>query len=192
MDPSFIYRPSFSEQLGAFLTSTDFIQSEDAKITELASELSRGKNHLLEIIGAFYDFVYQMPNSSTSELTDALMALEQREASCNGKSRLLVALCRSLRIPARIVGGLIMEETAKKTSHSWVEIWVDNTWIPFDALNGHFASLPAHYLELYRGDHFLLKHTQDIHFDYLYVIEKERVHDYPAFAALNIWELIDE
>ncbi|MEM7297052.1 MAG: 7TM domain-containing protein, partial [Bacteroidota bacterium] len=105
---------------------------------------------------------------------------------------LFVALCRSFKIPARVVGGLILEETAKKTSHSWIEIFIENTWVPFDALNGHFAFLPSHYMELYKGDHFLIKHTKNIDFDYLYVIEKERMHDYPLLAALNIWQLVDE
>ncbi|MEL7005228.1 MAG: 7TM domain-containing protein, partial [Bacteroidota bacterium] len=175
-----------------YISSTDLIQSDDIKILKLAMELSRGKDKMGDIIGSFYDFVYQIPSSSTSELTSALQALNRREASCNGKSRLLVALCRSMRIPSRVIGGLILEERSKKTSHSWVEILIDDTWVPFDALNGHFASLPAHYLELYKGDHFLIKHSKNLAFDYLYIIEKERAHDYPKLAILNIWQLMDE
>ncbi len=38
--------------------------------------------------------------------------------------------------------------------------------MPFDPLNGHFATLPADYLQLYRGDQFLFSHTRDINFDY--------------------------
>ncbi len=186
------YKAYFDENLKEYLSASDLIQSEDARIAELATELSRGKTTALAIIQSFYDFVYQMPSSSSSELTDAVMALDRREASCNGKSRLFVALCRNVKMPARVVGGIILEETAKKTSHSWIEILVDDTWVPFDALNGHFASLPAHYLELYKGDHFLIKRSKDLTFDYLYMITKERAHDYPTFAMLNVWELMDD
>lgn len=189
---SFEYVPNLDEQFSEYVSPSKLIQSDHPKIGQLATELSRGKSTTLEIIQSFYDFVYQMPSSSSSELTDAVKALDRREASCNGKSRLFTALCRSMKIPARIVGGLILEETAKKTSHSWVEILIDNTWVPFDALNGYFASLPSHYLELYKGDHFLIKRSKNLAFDYLYVIKKERAHDYPAFALLNIWMLMDE
>lgn len=192
IDKSLEYRPDFSKDLTEYLASTEYIQSNDLQIRVLTSELSRGKTTYLEIIQAFYDFVYKIPSSSSSELTDALMALNKREASCNGKSRLLIALCRNIKIPARMVGGLILEETSKKTSHAWVEIMIDDTWVPFDALNGHFASLPAHYLEIYRGDHFLITHNKGLTFDYLYVIEKERAYDYPVFAMLNLWQLMDE
>ncbi|MDN5213183.1 7TM domain-containing protein [Fulvivirgaceae bacterium BMA12] len=189
---SLTYEPRFSGDLEEYLSATQFIQSDDPRIRELATELSGQKTRLVEIIQAFYDFVYQIPSSSSSEFTDALMALDRREASCNGKSRLFVSLCRSMGIPARVVGGLILEETAKKTSHSWIEILIEDTWVPFDALNGYFASLPAHYLELYRGDHFLITRNKDLMFDYLYVIKKDRVYDYPVFAVLNIWQLMDD
>ena len=188
----YIYAPSFSKGQEKYVSATELIQSDDQRIEELSYDLSRGKISLLEIIQSFYQFVYQIPSTSSSELTDALMTLNKQEASCNGKSRLLVALCRNMRIPARMVGGLILEETSKKTSHSWVEILVDDVWVPFDALNGHFASLPANYLELYKGDHFLIKRSKNLDFDYLYVIKKERIHDYPLFAALNTWQLMDE
>ena len=192
IEGSLTYKPLFSGDLVEYLAPTALIQCDDPRIRQLAMRLSGGKTRLVEIIQAFYDFVFQIPSTSSSELTDALMALDRREASCNGKSRLFIALCRSMRIPARVAGGLILEETAKKTSHSWVEILMEDIWVPFDALNGHFASIPSHYLELYKGDHFLITRNKDLRFDYLYVIEKERAYDYPVFAVMNIWQLMDD
>jgi hypothetical protein len=136
--------------------------------------------------------VYEIPAIATSELTDAVTALEQYEASCNGKSRLFTALCRSLQIPTRLVGGLILEEGRKKTSHLWAEVYVEGIWVPMDALNGHFASLPAHYLELYRGDKFLIRRKGGFDFDYIYDIRKERVNHYPKYAVLDLWAVVDE
>ncbi len=171
---------------------TELIQSDHPKIAALAQELALGNTALVDVIQAFYDFVYEIPSSSSSELTDALMALENQEASCNGKSRLFVALCRSMRIPSRVAGGLILEPTSKKTSHLWAEVLIGEEWVPFDALNGHFAFLPAHYMELYKGDNFLITRNKALKFDYLYHIKKERVNDYPELAAINVWQLADE
>jgi transglutaminase-like putative cysteine protease len=46
------------------------------------------------------------------------------EASCNGKSRLFIALARRAGIPSRLVGGVILSTGVKRTSHQWVEAYV--------------------------------------------------------------------
>lgn len=172
--------------------STNLIQSKDDRIVELSNELAPDSIlNLYQISKAFYNYVYQMPSNSTDELTDAVTALERFEASCNGKSRLLVALFRTKGIPARMAGGIILEDTRKKTSHGWVEALIGNTWVPFDPLNGYFAELPANYLELYKGDEFLITRTKSIDFDYFYNIESKRVNHFPTFALINLWDVID-
>jgi hypothetical protein len=108
-------------------------------------------------------------------LTDALTALKLGEASCNGKSRLFVAYCRNKGIPARLVGGLILESGSKQTSHQWAEAFVNGYWVPFDALNGHFATIPHNYLELYKGDHYLFSHSPNIGFNYLFTMKRQLV-----------------
>ena len=59
-------------------------------------------------------------NRDFSGYTNAATALKLGEASCNGKGRLFVSMARKLNIPARLVGGVIMESTTKRTSHQWV------------------------------------------------------------------------
>ena len=180
------------EDTKSFLAPSEYIQSNDLRITILAESLSASNTSLKQIVQSFYNYVYQIPAIQTRELTDALSTLVNQEASCNGKSRLLVALCRSQGIPARLVGGLILRQEQKRTSHLWTEIWMGDQWVPFDALNGHFAYLPANYLELYRGDHFLITRTPDIHFDYLYNIEKEKFYPQQSLGWLTLWGLVNE
>lgn len=171
---------------------THLIQSNDDKILELSLQLAPDSVETLrEISSSFFKFVYQMPSNSTDELTDALTALDRFEASCNGKSRLLVALFRSKGIPARMVGGIILDNSRKKTSHGWVEAKIGDTWVPFDPLNGHFAEVPANYLELHKGDNFLIRRSKDISFDYFYEISSDRANHYPGYALVNLWEVID-
>ncbi len=192
IDPKLPFKAELDPEYFDYLMATEYIQADDEKIKSLANELAGKSAGLRDVIQSYFDFVHAIPSVATSELTDAVTALENFEASCNGKSRLFVALCRSAQIPARVTGGLILEDTRKKTSHLWAEVLVGDKWVPFDALNGHFASLPGHYLELYKGDEFLITHNSGIEFDYIYDIKKERVNDYPFLAALNLWEIIDE
>lgn len=189
INPSITYEPSFGN---SFVDPTPLIQSDHSSIKRLSEDLApKSISSMKDIAQAFYEFVYQMPSNSTDELTDALTALNRYEASCNGKSRLLISLFRAKGIPARMVGGIILEDTRKKTSHGWVEVKIGNQWVPFDPLNGHFAELPAYYLELHKGDNFLITRTKDIGFDYFYDIKAKRVNHYPALSILNLWKIID-
>ncbi|MEM6719770.1 MAG: 7TM domain-containing protein [Bacteroidota bacterium] len=155
-----------------YLKPSKYIEVFDPKINKLANKLTLATYDLKSTITALYDYVYEIPAAPIKQRTSALNALEQNLASCNGKARLFVAMCRNQGIPARLKGGLILEASQKRISHLWTEVFIQNKWVPFDVLNGHFAFLPANYLELYTGDHPLITHSKDILFDYNYSIEK--------------------
>ncbi|WP_074405715.1 7TM domain-containing protein [Aquimarina megaterium] len=183
-----------------YLKPTENIQSDNEVINELATQLRQNTKNDREVIKNVFEYVYAIPSAPIITLTDAVTTIEQNRASCNGKSRLFVALSRNLGYPARIKGGIIVENTDKRTSHAWVEVLINETWVPFDALNNHFGFLPANYLELYRGDKSLITHTAGIQFDYTYKMEQvhhisflkmnsEEIHNLPGFS---LWHLIDK
>lgn len=180
------------DDMDAYLMSEEFIQSDDLMIQKLANELTEGKADLKSTVEAIYRYVALMPAIKTSELTDAISAMRNHKASCNGKSRLLVALCRAKGIPARVVGGIILDHGEKRTSHLWTEVWMGNEWVPFDALNNHFAYLPANYMQLYNGDYFLIARTPDVKFDYSFSIEKEKYFTAHKAGAFTLWSLLSD
>lgn len=172
----------------SFLEPGKYIQSEDPHIIHLADSLRHGQTNLTSVLTTYYTFVEDIPSRPISTVTDALETLETREASCNGKSRLLVALCRATDIPARLVGGMILEAGSKRTTHQWMEVYINGAWVPFDAHNHYFAELPAHYMELYRGDEFLISHTPRIEFDYGFtVVHEEAMHPDLKAALRSKW-----
>jgi hypothetical protein len=149
----------------------------------------KGDNKSLSsVLLALYNYVHEVPSEQIKELMTATEVLDRNAASCNGKSRLFVALCRNLSIPSRVVGGLIVETTQKKTSHLWVEVAIDDQWIPFDALNGHFAFIPANYLTIYRGDEFLVTHSANMPFDYFYVMDQKDMKT-GFLESFNLWHI---
>ncbi|WP_108869439.1 7TM domain-containing protein [Aquimarina aquimarini] len=189
-----------SEEYDEYLKATNDIQSNDSIINTLASGLIQNTKNDREIIKNIFDYVYEIPSAPIITLTDALTTIKQNKASCNGKSRLFVALCRNMGYPARVKGGIIVENANKRTSHAWVEVLINQTWVPFDGLNNHFAFIPANYLELYQGDKPLITHTADIQFDYSYQIDEvnhvsflkmnsEELHKLPGFS---LWNLVDK
>lgn len=151
---------------------------------DIGSALNRIHRHIQD------DFA----NRNFSGYTDALTALKLGEASCNGKSRLFAAMARQLNLPARLVGGLILTTGSKRTTHQWVEVYVNGHWVPFDTINDHAAGLPANYLTLYYGDRALFKHTSNVNFQYFFQIKKRLVPQQEAQEAmagspLNIFKL---
>lgn len=184
-----------AENLSAYLRAETHIQSNDRVIDSLATALTTNLVNDLERLRAIFSFANNIPSAPIITLTDALATLEQNRASCNGKSRLLVALARNLGYPSRIKGGIILEKANKRTSHAWVEMNINGEWVPFDALNGHFGYLPANYLELYTGDEFLITYTSGINFDYSYNIEPRLVlplfnTDAEAFGERHSFTLV--
>ncbi|MFZ2542131.1 MAG: UUP1 family membrane protein [Gallionella sp.] len=178
---------SYPDTVASYLVAEPGIQKDDPQI---AAALHRivpiEKPTILEAVTLIHRHLQDnLANRDFSGYTDALTALKLGEASCNGKSRLFVALARKLNIPARLVGGLIMQQGSKRTTHQWVEVYINGHWVPFDTINDHFAEIPANYLTLYYGDLVLFKHTSNVNFQYFFNVTKQLVPQRDAEVALS-------
>ncbi len=163
--------PAASEKLAGLIEATDKIQADEDDIVAKAWELMPNGISYQEGIRNLFDFVYKdIKYQEIRGATDALTAFRLQQASCNGKNRLLIALCRARGIPARFVKGLILENTSKRTTHAWSEIYLGGEWIPFCPTNGYFAEIPEHYLELAKVDSSLFRRSSSIGFDWEFVV----------------------
>jgi alpha-L-glutamate ligase-like protein len=166
---SHIEIPTLYERwLTPYLKETAAIPIAHPEIQTLWTQIKpANQTNTLDVLQSIYTYTHQKINSLPFKgFTDSLTALRLGAASCNGKSRLFVSLARLNNLPSRLVGGVILNGEKKKTSHQWVEVYIEDYWVPFDPTNGHFARLPRHYVALYRGDYQLFKHTSNINFDY--------------------------
>jgi transglutaminase-like putative cysteine protease len=192
--PDLAVPATYPDSASAHLRPEKEIQVDAPEIRDAVARIGAGEGSLLERLRRIQDFTAGLTPRPFKGTTDALTALRLGEASCNGKSRLFVALARAAGIPARLVGGLILEPGAKKTSHQWVEAWVAGHWVPFCPTNRHFAELPERYLVLYRGDEALFRHTSDVNFDYRFEVRSQLVPSPRAkasFTLFNVWALFD-
>jgi len=169
-------QPQLDPSLNQYLQPTEAIQVQHQEISELWQQIQpNDNNNLRDVLASIHSYTTGLEPLPFKGATDALTALRLGAASCNGKSRLFVALARMNQLPARLVGGVILNEGKKKTSHQWVEVNVNGQWIPFDPTNNHFASLPDNYLQLYLGDHNLFSHTPNINFDYRFDVQQKQL-----------------
>ena len=195
LDSDLVIPAAFPPTIMPFLEPTSGIQSNHPQITDACSAIVQGEERMVKVLEKLYTTILEYPNKAFKGYTDALTTLKLQEGSCNGKSRLFAAFCRNQGIPARLSGGLILETGNKRTSHQWVELYINGFWVPFDMVNDHFAALPSNYLELYKGDEVLFKHTSNTGFDFQYFIEK-RMESNPllqkelggdAFNSYKMW-----
>jgi hypothetical protein len=200
MDSSLLISEDFPPGIRQYLEPTKNIQSDHPFIQELYESEISNSDTLQVVLKDIHNFVLSLKSKKFKGLTDAVTAAKLQEASCNGKSRLFLALARNAGIPGKLVGGVILETGQKKTSHQWLEVYVNGYWVPFDALNNHFAFLPDNYMELYKGDEFLVKHSANINFDYSFTI-KSRLVSNPTmvtdlaeqpFNAYQVWQAFEK
>ena len=173
IDPSISIPLKYKDGMKKYLQSEEYIEVNHPEIQKLAKKIKPSQNSILSLLQSIHTYVYEIPSAPIKELTTAYETLDKNLASCNGKSRLFVALCRANNLPARLVGGMILKPGKKRTSHLWLEVYVEDNWVPFDALNNHFASIPANYMEIYRGDKFLISRSPNVFFDYHFSISNK-------------------
>lgn len=169
-----------------WLESSDHIQSQDSGIIEMAKSLVRGKKTQETKVRALFEFVSgSITYKSAPGSKDAKSVLNSLEADCGGQSRLLCALSRAVGIPSRVVGGIILKEEVKNTTHVWVEVYVNGSWYPLDVTNQHYGVLPATYLELYKADTALIRHKGLEKLAYVFVIKKETTPPFQGPFSLH-------
>ncbi len=152
----------------AYLRPGERVQSDDPALVRRVAALTRDAGRVDETTWSLFQYAASFLRSEDRDAPDdAAGVLNAERGSPSGRARLLVALFRAAGIPARLVGGLRLEDAARKRATiSWVEAWLGGRWLPFDPANGHYATLPAHYLTLYYGDLPLIEHTAKLGFRY--------------------------
>ncbi len=169
--------------LSSYLKPSQVIQSDTPAVQEKARRLIHGRKQMGQIVWSLYNYVVTLPSpTETSEGDDAVTVITAARGSRVGKTRALVALLRAVGIPARVVGGMRLGDTARKrTTITWVEARVGDTWVPMDPAAGYFAWLPNTYLALYRDDLPLLIHTRTVPVQYAFFIRQV-----PRSAVLTV------
>jgi hypothetical protein len=161
-------------EIRPYLLPSTLIQSDAAQVRARTRRLVQGSKRIDQAAWALYQHTaaFLVPETG-NEKSDALSVLIAERGSRFGKTRALVALLRAAGIPARVVGGIRLGDTARKrTTISWAEALLGDTWVPMDPTGGYFAWLPNTYLALYRNDLPLLIHTRQVPVEYTFFIRQ--------------------
>jgi 7 transmembrane helices usually fused to an inactive transglutaminase/Transglutaminase-like superfamily len=132
------------------------IESDDKSVAEAARALSPENGTEFDQVQAFYEYVAGLDAQPMLENPSAADCLREQAGDALGKSRLVVALCRSRGIAARLVWGLNLAGDREPALHHWAEAWLPRQalWVPMDPTYRYFgaAHFPPHYVVLHLGD----------------------------------------
>jgi transglutaminase-like putative cysteine protease len=166
--------PDPDPEFQQYLTPSPLIQSDAAEVRDRAQRLTHGSVRADQVVWTLYQYTAALlPPENANDQNDALSVLRTERGGHAGKTRALVALLRAVGIPARVVGGMRLGDTARKrTTVSWAEARLGHLWVPLDPAGGYFAWLPNTYLALYRNDLPLLIHTRQVPVEYSFFIRQ--------------------
>ena len=132
-----------------WLAPERFIESDDPRILELSRSLREAS--VLGTARAIYQWVSAnlVYAGYLADDLGALYALTNRRGDCTEYANLVVALARASGIPARMVGGYVMDRdgvTIPQEYHNWAELFLEGRWGIVDAQKRAWLPAPSTYI----------------------------------------------
>lgn len=141
------------EDVGKFLAPSQYIESDDAGIVEMAKKLTEGATTTWEATQKLAGWVSANIAYTIADSPSAKLALKTRTGDCGPHATLTVAMLRAVGIPAKLVGGLTYapQYGGSFGQHAWVEAHVGDQWVCLDPTTGEIDSLSAVHVKAFDG-----------------------------------------
>ncbi|MFV8781663.1 transglutaminase-like domain-containing protein [Microbulbifer sp. SA54] len=147
--------------MGDFLGAEPNIEVGSSEVLELAKKIRQSKNMPEEASSWLYKNIVDI--GYISEDRGARYALLEKKGDCTEFSSAFVALSRAVDIPARMVGGFVVEDSGKLSSesyHNWAEYNHSGSWKIADPQNNIVDSDYGSYIAFYNfSKHSRLKNS---------------------------------
>ncbi len=133
-----------NEELAQFLKSTVYIQAEHPAIRSKAVEVLDGETNAWKSAEKLCRWVYENIRDKNLKIGfgSALQTLESLEGDCTEHTVLMIAMARSVGIPARVCAGLVFQGDAFYY-HFWPEVYVGK-WVAMEPTLGQIQADANH------------------------------------------------
>lgn len=135
----------------AALRSSEYLQSDDEKVRELAKAAVGSTTETLKAARQIESFVngYIITKDLSVGYASAAEVARSRQGDCSEHAVLTAAMCRAAGIPARVVCGVVYVDTfiGQKSvfgGHMWAEVFVGDSWVGLDATRAPNGFGPGH------------------------------------------------
>jgi len=122
-----------------FLTPSQFLQSDDARVKEHAQKARGDSKDPAQIARKMEAYVHDKLTSKnfSTAMASAGEVAQSLEGDCTEHAVLLAAMLRAEGIPSRVAVGLVyVDSLSAFGGHMWTEACLDGRWIPLDATLG--------------------------------------------------------
>lgn len=146
------YPVAYAADISRFVQPSQLVEI-DGDIHTKALQIANGSHDALEIIARLAEWVhngveYDSAYESTSQ--GAKWVYLNRRGTCDEYAHLLLALLRSLNIPARFVAGFVYSGE-KWNAHAWVEAYTGSGWVSVDPTYNEMLVLDATHVAFAAG-----------------------------------------
>lgn len=146
------YPVEYAADVSRFVQPSQLVEI-DGDIHTKALQIANGSRDALEIIARLAEWVhnsveYDSAYESTSQ--SAKWVYLNRRGTCDEYAHLLLALLRSLNIPARFVAGFVYSGE-KWNAHAWVEVYTGSGWVSVDPTYNEMLVLDATHVAFAAG-----------------------------------------
>lgn len=145
---AFPFTETIPEDLVKYTRPGVGIESSLPGIINKAREVSWKSENAFQAIRRLTGFVAKQIENGVS-LPSARQAMETGVGNAESKALLLVAMARTLNIPARTIGGVAYDQ-GQFAPHYWAEVWLGEKegWVPFDPTTNEAGFINASHLAL--------------------------------------------
>ncbi|MCG2693858.1 transglutaminase-like domain-containing protein [Candidatus Parcubacteria bacterium] len=105
-------------------------------IIEVLQAIKEEFDSKLHTITTTHDF-------KTSRFISVKEVLEKRQRSCGSMSTVVASVLRNFGVSVKLINGMFIKDNPNMR-HAWIEVWLDNEWVPFDITKKNFALTPYH------------------------------------------------
>ena len=155
-------RPLTVDERAQCLQENRLVQVSAPEVEALANRLALRAASVKAFSQAAFRYCFQTVKlDRTVRYHDALKTLQNKRGSPAGKRHLMLALCRSRNIPARLVTGFFLRQTLSARPYLWSEVQTGkNMWTPYDVVSGFALRLPANVLPVVSGGRKVVRMTK--------------------------------
>jgi hypothetical protein len=135
-----------------YLSPSQTVTSHNELIKQTAAEITGEVANPMEKIRLLMEWMDENIEQEPVDVFNALDVLSRKKAECQGHTYLYAAFARSLKIPTRVVNGIVYaEEYGGFLYHTWAESFVKDDWIAVDPTLGQLPVDGTH-IKLVEGE----------------------------------------
>ena len=182
-----------AEEMAHYLQEETAIQLGSPPVQDILNRLKSTQATKGELLEHIFDYCCEnILQRGENRPSDAAGTLQRSVGTTLGQARAMVALCRSAKIPARLVAGFPLRSPTDARPHYWVETFSKNIWRPYDVENGYSGAVPITFLPIRRDGIQIVRASGPIEYQAKYSIRSILPH--PTLTDLPVdrfWSIAD-